>query len=206
MNENTFDVKNLYVTPITLVACKEFGPESLQWDPLILRDALKDLFNTEKLDQKTFDKVNCGYTLIGTNSFTESLESFLACTAIMNNQVFNELFASFCTFDMCAWSIWEYINLLGEINDSKPTETFSSDIIEYIREVGKLNGIYKYPIWMSFAENDMILPEDLSSDASQFEMFHARQTDNLNIVLKKVDIKQEELLLQLKILKTNNWL
>ena len=188
-----------FVSTITLLGLKQLGFESLDWEPEILRDAFDSVYNC-KLGQKSFDKLNCGYSLVGTNAFSATIEGFLADTAVMNNRVFDQSEAPFCTLKMCAWSVWEYMQLLGEMEDGKPTEEFSADIATYIAEVAKLNGISEVPDWLGFARPYLTVP-DLSGDVQQFEMYQARQGNYISMLNIYVSERQELLkqqLLQLK--------
>lgn len=188
--------KDTFVTTMALLGVRELGLESLDWEPEILRDAFEDAYGIKKLSQKLFDKLNCGYTLIGTDSFTSSIEAFLAATAVMNNRVFEADEVPYCTFEMCAWSVWEYINLMGDIEDGKPTDQFSPDIIEYIRQAANENGISRFPLWLKFAEPENNLP-DLSGDIDQFEMYQERQNDRISDMNGFVTERQEELTAEL---------
>lgn len=190
--------KECFVTSITLAALKKFGLESLDWEPEILRDAFEEQFDLAKLSQKAFDKLNCGYMLVGTDAFTSTIEGFLSATAIMNNLVFSEDEAPYCSLEMCAWSIWEYGELLGGIEDGKSTEQFCPDIIAYIQEVGKTNGVYRFPKWMEFANPPDNSMPDITSDADQFTMFENRQNNYISDLNGFVTAKQQLLTEELK--------
>ena len=192
--------KDCLVTSITLATLHSLGLESLDWDPLILRDAAQVSFDMKKMPQKMFDKLNCGYMLVGTNAFEATIEGFLSATAIMNNLVFDGSEIPYCTLEHCAWSVWEYINLLGDIEDGKPTVTFCPEIIEYIQQVGNSNGIYKFPVWLSFADREEEMP-DVSDDIEQFEMYRERQEDYIDRITAYVTTRQEKLKEELKALK-----
>ena len=191
---------NCFVTSVTLATLRELGLESLDWDPLILRDAAEASFDMKKMPQKMFDKLNCGYMLVGTNSFEATIEGFPSATAIMNNLVFDGSEIPYCTLEQCAWSVWEYSNLLGDIKDGIPTVSFCPEIIEYIRQVGNVNGIYKFPIWLSFADKELDMP-DVSDDVEQFEMYRARQDDYIERITAYTTKRQEELNAELLKLK-----
>jgi hypothetical protein len=190
--------RECFVTPLALTAIKKFGPESLEWEPEILRDAFEETFEMNKMPQKMFDKLNCGYMLIGTDAFSSTIEGFLSATAIMNNLVFSEDEAPYCSLEMCAWSIWEYINLMGDIKDGKPTIEFCPDIIKYIQEVGRTNGISKFPPWMEFANPEDASMPDMTGDADLFEMYNQRQSNYISdlngFVTEKQKLLTEELL------------
>ena len=108
--------QNCFVTSITLVALNKFGQELLGMDPLLVRDAVQDVFGLQKMPQRMFDKLNCGLTLVGTSSYTDSIEGFLMGTAVMNNHVLDGNTIAFCTLKECAWGVWEYMNLNGASN------------------------------------------------------------------------------------------
>lgn len=191
MSELPID-KNSFVSTLAMLGMRALGPESLDWEPEILRDAFEDAYGIDKLSQRLFDKLNCGYMLIGTDAFTSSIEAFLSATAVMNNMVFEADEVPYCTFEMCAWSVWEYINLMGDIEDGKPTDQFSPDIILYIQQTANENGISRFPLWLKFAEPENSLP-DLSGDIEQFEMYQERQNDRISDMNGFVTRKQEEL-------------
>lgn len=186
--------KNCFVTSITLVFLRRFGQEALDWDPLIVRDAFEEGFGFKKMPQRMFDKLNCGLSLIGTSLYTDSIEGFLTGTACMNNLVLDGDQISFVTFDQCAWGIWEYANLNGDIDaNSQPTEKFSPDIVKYIQAVGETNGITSMPKWMQFAQKpDNGLP-DMSEDVEVFEQYMARQRAYTEDMNRYVLSRQEEL-------------
>lgn len=184
--------KNSFVSTMAMLGMRALGLESLDWEPEILRDAFEDAYGIDKLSQRLFDKLNCGYMLVGTDAFTTSIEAFLSATAVMNNQVFESDEVPYCTFEMCAWSVWEYINLMGDIEDGKPTDQFSPEIILYIQQAANENGISRFPLWLKFAEPENSLP-DLSGDIDQFEMYQERQNDRISDMNGFVTRKQEEL-------------
>lgn len=185
--------KECFVTSVTLATLKAFGLESLDWEPEILRDAFEEQFDMKKMPQKLFDKLNCGYTLVGTDAFNSTIEGFLSCTAIMNNLVFDESEPPFCSLEMCAWSVWEYSLLLGDLQDGKPTVEFSPDITAYIREAGKLNGVSRFPKWLSFANPESEPMPDMTGDTDLFEMYNARQDAFISNMNGFVTAKQQRL-------------
>lgn len=203
-----FPLKNdCFVTSITLAGLKKLGLESLDWDPYILRDSFEDAFGIDRLSQKMFDKLNCGYTLIGTNLFPASIEGFLTSTAIMNDFVFDESEIPYCTLKQCAWSIWEYANLTGEIENDRPTEAFCPEVAQYIRTAGEINGISEFPDWMAFAvdKEGQKMP-DLSSDVQLFEQYRQRQQDYVSDLNVFVAERQQKLAEELEMLKNGGFI
>lgn len=190
-----------FVTPLALTAIKSFGLESLEWEPDVLCQAFEEQFDIKHMSSKMADKLNCGYMLIGTDAFNSTIEGFLSATAIMNNLVFSEDEIPYCSLDMCAWSVWEYINLMGDIEDGKPTIDFSPDIITYIQEVGRTNGVYQFPKWLEFANPTKDALPDLTGDADLFGAFSKRQENYISDLNGFVTEKQKELVNELNKLK-----
>lgn len=190
--------KDSFVSSIALSALAAFGQASLTWEPEILRDIFENEMKMTKMPQKMFDKLNCGYMLIGTDAFSSTIEGFLSATAIMNNLVFDSSEIPYCELKHCAWSVYEYMNLLGDTENGKPTDVFCPEIITYIKEVGKSNGIYRFPACLSFADSEQPLPADLTGDVTLFEMYHARQDDYIaeinNYVNNRKEMLEKELL------------
>ena len=182
-----------FVSSVTLAAIRQLGMESMEWDPEILLEGFEAAFGMKKMPQKLFDKLNCGYMLLGTDAFTQTIEGFLSATAIMNDRAFESDTVPYCSLDECAWSVWEYCNLVGEIKDGVPTMDFHPDIIKYIQEVGKVNGVSRFPIWLSFANDDPTPYPDMSGDDSQFEMYSLRQDEYIAQLNEFVTRKQNEL-------------
>ena len=194
--------KDCFVTSMALMALRKLGPESLEWDPLILRDAFEAVYRLEKLPQKSFDKLNCGYALIGTDTYTSTIEGFLSATAVMCGIPFESDTVPFCTLENCAWGVWEYMNLLGDMDEAnRPTETFCPEIVEYIQQAGALNGVTRFPVWLEFANRDMKMP-DMSEDAELFEMYNARQDDYIEHLNLYVTARQDRLAAELKELQS----
>ena len=183
--------KECFVTAVTLPALKAFGLESLDWEPEILRDAFQEQFDLSKMPQKLFDKLNCGYMLVGTDAFNSTIEGFLSATCIMNNLVFEEDTIPYCSLEQCAWSVWEYLELMGDLEDGKPTIEFSPDIVAYIQEVGKQNGVSKFPKWLSFADPENKEMPDTTGDPELCQMYNARQQDYISDLNGFVTFKQD---------------
>lgn len=191
--------RNCFVTSITLATLSKLGLGALDMDPLMVRDAFQDVFDIREMPQRMFDKLNCGLTLVGTSLYTDSIEGFLSCTAVMNNQVIDGSTISYCNIRECAWGVWEYMNLNGDVDaESKPTETFSPDIVAYIQQVANRNGVTSMPAWLKFAEKDASAMPDLSEDIDLFESYTARQESYVGAMNEYIKARQDELLKELK--------
>lgn len=196
---------NCFVTSITLAAVRRFGDLALEWDPLVLRDGIEHALLKRKMPQRMFDKLNAGITMIATGTYTTTIEGFLMCTSVMNNKVVDEDHPPFCTLKECAWGVTEYMNLLGDMDEQgKPTETFSPDIIAYIQEAGKLNGVTKFPNCLKFAEGTVAMPE-LTIDPVVFSQYMARQDEYAAELDMYVQGRQKLLAEELKLLESGGF-
>lgn len=185
---------NCFVTSITLATLAQMGQEALDMDPLLLRDAFQDIFDVQKMPQRMFDKLNCGLTLVGTALYTTTIEGFLSCTAVMNNQVVSGNTIPYCSIKECAWGVWEYMNLNGDVDkDSRPTEEFSPDIKTYIQQAANRNGVTHMPVWLKFAETAPEKMPDMSEDVDLFESWTARQESYVEGMNEYVKMRQDEL-------------
>ena len=189
-----------FVTTLALMAVSKLGIECLEWEPEIVVEAFEAEFGIDKLPQKACDKLQAGLMLIGTNAFTASLEGFLSATKVMNNRVFDESEAPYCDLRMCSWSVYEYTQLMGGMGDEEAPEEFSPDIVTYIQEVGKVNGVTQFPEWLSFANSGTEMP-DMTGDVDLFELYNARQQDYVALLTEDTNARQQELASQLNTLK-----
>lgn len=194
--------KKCTVSAITLAAIRSFGLESTDFEPQILRDLFQQRFGIQKLPQRAFDKLNCGYTLIGTDLYTRSVQVFLTCNGVMANKPLDQSQITYNTLKDVAWGVWQYCNLVGQLQQGKPTQVFSPDIILYIQEVAKANGIVKFPAWMKFAQPPQVYPQQLMSDPVVFQAYMQRQQAQVAQLSKFVSAKQQTMLQQLRQLQS----
>lgn len=195
--DNLLDSAELLVTPMTLASLRAFGLQSLDFEPQILRDLYQERFGIKKLGQRLFDKLNCGYTLIGTDLYPKSLQVFLSCNGVMSGKPLDEDIITYNTLRDIVWGVWEYCNLTNEMEDSKPVQSFAPDIIGYIQEVSRLNGITKLPVWLSFAQRQTTGIDQVLTNPTDYEAYEQRQQGECNRLIKFVNEKQNVLVEQL---------
>ena len=189
-----------FVTTIALMAVSALGLECLDWDPEVVLSEFENAYGIEKLPSRSCDKLQTGLMLIGTDAFTSTLEGFLAATKVMNNKLFDSSEVPFCDIRMCSWSVCEYLQLMEDQADSKAVE-FSPDIVVYIRNAGALNGISKFPPWLSFADSELDNLPDMTGDVQLFEMYNQHQSEYDDMLVEEASEKQKKLGMQLNLLK-----
>ena len=144
---------NPSVSTCTAASLRLLGLESLDWDPLVIRDSIQTALGLSKVPQKLFDKINCGYTMIGTNGYTASIETFAVCNAVMSSIAFEDGSMPLDDQYTLAWGVWEYFRLTGETAE---TSQFSLDNAIYAGEVLYNAGITNPPDWLSWVEYDPV--------------------------------------------------
>lgn len=177
----------------------QFGPECLDWDPLILRDAFQDAFSC-KLSQKGFDKLQAGLSMVGTNLFTHSIETFLACASLCGNKPLKGEELPFVSLKDCCWAVFCWQELLGE-DPAEFSEEFDPDIVLYIQALMDKDGISELPEFMDFAklpdEKLTTIQQNLVSDVTAFQAYNRRQSQNVNEIKAWIKDKQRQLASQL---------
>lgn len=203
MNTAIFNDPACFVSTITVAALRKLGIESLDWSPEVLRDAFDEGYSV-KLGQKAFDKLNCGYMMLGSTMYSDTIEGFLTANAVMGGKPLDGSEISYNSLRDIAWGVWEYINLTGEEENNVPTETFAPEIILYIQRLGQSQGITQLPKWLEFVPPESAysarLDETLSGDVVLFEAYSKRQkkaSEDLSLYTKN---RQSELVKQLKTL------
>lgn len=198
---NIFLENNCSPSTYALAAYRAFGPQCLDWDPLILRDAFQKEYNVS-LTQIGFDKLMAGVTLIGTNLFNTSVQTFLAVSSLYANKPVKQTELAYVTLKDCCWAVFAWRDLLGI--DQQDDQTFDSDIILYIQQLMKQDGISKLPQFMQFAlldDYDMTrIQEALVDDADAFQAYNIRQNNIVQDIKSYIKDKQSDLVKQLAIL------
>lgn len=195
-----FQRKQCMLPIYILAAMNKFGAQALDWDPLILRDAFQSQFNC-KLGQKAFDKLMAGAAMVGTNLFTSSIQTFLACTALCANKPVRDSQLSYVDLQDCCWSVFTWKDLIG-YDPQSDTQRFDQDIVMYVQQLMDIQGISKLPEFMDFAkfdENKMTrIQQALVSDAMAFQAYNIRQSTNMSELKAFVKQQQQILVGQLK--------
>lgn len=199
--KNTLLQPDCFVSTITLAAIRKLGLQSLQMQPQTLRDLVQQTFQLGQMSQRLYDKLNCGYSMIGTDLYTRSIQCFLACNAVMAGKPLDADKVAYNTLYDVAWGVWQYCNLVGQMQDQRPTEIFSQDIKVYIREIAKVHGITKLPTWLQFANTNAQLPQQVFSSPEQLQAYSSRQQQQINKLNVYIAMRQSVLHDQLLLLK-----
>lgn len=196
---------NPYVSTCTAASIRLLGIESLDWDPLIIRDSMQDALKISKIPQKLFDKINCGYTMIGTNAYTASLEAFVTCNSVMSNIPIEEGTMGMDDPYSLAWGVYEYMKLTGDdVKDLK----FTIDTSIYAGEILYAAGITTPPVWLEWVSYDQDKISRLDEVLEDPRFYMDRQAGLRRSIVNHCTEKEAEMLSQLstldKLLPANN--
>lgn len=183
-----------FVSTCTAAALRLFGTESLDWDPLVIRDAMEDSLGVKALPQRLFDKINCGYTLVGTNGYTASLETFVPCNHVMSGIPIEEGSIGMDDHYTLSWGVWEYLKLTG---DTVEESLFCIDTAVYAGEILYIAGITSPPSWLSWVEYDRAKIERLDSLLDDPQFYMDRQHGMINELENFCKQKDAQLINQL---------
>lgn len=180
---------------LALTAVAQFGLECLQWDPLVMRDSFQDLIGY-KLKNKAFDKLQAGLTMIGTDSFLSTIQGFLFCTAACNNKPIDQSTIPYASMKDICWAVYMYRQML-DIDPSM--QNISPDVILYIQQLMKVQGIGTLPEYLSFAQPAAGQQEATAvQDMALFQAYKIRQGNAVIQLDKYVAQMQNKLIYQLK--------
>ena len=183
------------VSVCTAASLRLLGTDSLDWDPLVLRDSLEEILGLKRIPQKLFDKINCGYTMIGTNGYTSSLETFAVCNAVMSSIAFEEGSMPLDDQYSLAWGVWEYFRLTGDTPD---TSQFCINTAIYAGEVLYVSGITNPPDWLSWVEFDPVKMERLDTLLDDPQFYMDRQNGLKEELKRHCKEKDAQMIIQLE--------
>lgn len=188
---------NPYVSTCTAASIRLLGLDSLDWDPLIIRDAMQDAIKVGKLPQKLFDKINCGYTMIGTNAYTASLEAFVACNAVMSGIPVEEGSMGLDDQYSLAWGVFEYMKLTGDTTEDL---NFCIDTSVYAGEILYSAGITTPPVWLEWVSYDPEKIARLDEVLEDPQFYFDRQAGMARSLVDHCKAREAEMVSQLSLL------
>ncbi len=181
-----FKSRDTFTSSLTAMALDMYGAEILEWEPEILQEAIeKDL--ALKLPSWSVDRLNCGLSLLSSDSFFKSLEVFLVTCNILNMRVIDSTSVPYASVDDMVLGVTEAKELIGP--DIWDEAKFCPEIQTYAGNVLSIHGITKAPTVLSFAQFDKkeldTTEASLSLSADDTNFYFTRQlnmVDELNIM------------------------
>ena len=205
--KNVWQNENSFATTLLTLFIDTYGTEALDWDPLTIQSEIEQDF-AAKLPRAVFDRLMAAIAVLSTDSFFRSLPDFINLCNVINGDSFDPTVFDPADAGECAWAMTEA--LLISPPDDEEEEPFSQDIVDYLGEVIKSEGILTPPdiLKVSLRKDARELIEKVKYDFSDDpEMFNAifdtekSKTDDINNLVKS---RLVELVGQLEAIPLNN--
>jgi hypothetical protein len=114
-------------TALLAVIIDNYGTEAFDWEPATLKQQIKSDFNVE-LPQGNMDKIMSGITILTTNLFYVSTESFMAVANALNDDATDFYAYNPVTAAEAAWAITEAFLLDPPDKKEDPSGRFSPEV------------------------------------------------------------------------------
>jgi hypothetical protein len=205
--KNVWQNENSFATTLLTLFIDTYGTEALDWDPLTIQSEIEQDF-AAKLPRAVFDRLMAAIAVLSTDSFFRSLPDFINLCNVINGDSFDPTVFDPADAGECAWAMTEA--LLISPPDDEEEEPFSQDIVDYLGEVIKSEGILTPPdiLKVSLRKDARELIEKVKYNFSDDpEMFNAifdtekSKTDDINNLVKS---RLVELVGQLEAIPLNN--
>jgi hypothetical protein len=164
---------DLFITTAMAVMYGTYGAEFLEWDPLTINLNIIDDFKITPT-QELKDKIQAGVTIITTDMFYRSLETFFVISNLSSNEGYSTEMLIPPELDEVAWACVEAKLLDSEYESME----FSGDISRYVGFLLDREGIFTPPSILRYAD----YPESTFLDGVPED----------NILYKEITEAQEE--------------
>ena len=194
----TLNDKETFTTTILVILYNQYGAEFFNWDPSTIAIQIKEDFGNTPTNNCR-NKIQAGSSLITTDLYFKSLETFSIVNNTLNFNVSSTNTFMPANLDDCMWGCTETSILLGEDYSS---DQYSHNVARYAGYLLDEEGIYKPPAVLKFAEYPDVAPgndrSNLAEDPVLFTTFWKDQEDTslyLEILIQK---RLREMLVQIQ--------
>lgn len=183
--------QNSFATTLLMLFLDMYGTESFDWDPLTIQTEIEKDFGI-KLSRPVFDRLMAGIAVVGTDAFFTSLPDFINLCNVMSGDSYDPTVFDPADTGECAWGMTEAL-MLSPPEDNE-TEPFSQQIVDYISEALKSEGILTPPdiLRIGLKEDAAQLLDKVRYDFSDDpDMFNAifdvekSKTEDINAMVKE---------------------
>lgn len=196
--KDLFVSPNAYATPMFAWMLNKYGVEVIQWDPATVQLQLKDDLGVD-VPGYNLDKIHAACTLLGTNLFHVSLETFNnICLAFTRGVVSGQYMIPANAFDIL-WGVTEAKILEGA---DMEVEGFGHNIALYAGLVLDQAGLYEPIKMLGWAEYGSGRKEAVYSaiadNPDDYELYQSRQQDMRDALNEDIQKKMVELFTQIR--------
>jgi hypothetical protein len=198
---------NSFATTLVVLFADTYGMEAFDWDPMTIQSEIEQDFAV-KLNRNIFDRLMAGIAVVSTDSFFSSLPDFINICNVLSGDSYDPTVFDPADTVECAWGMTEALLLSPPDDDTE--EPFNQEIVDYISETLKLEGILTPPdilkigLKEDFQELVNKVRYDFSDDPAMFSgIFEVQKekADDINITIKA---RLTELINQLGRVHLNN--
>jgi hypothetical protein len=179
-----------FATTLLILFIDKYGTEALDWDPLTIQSEVEQDFAV-KLSRPIFDRLMAGISVLATDAFFTSLPDFINLCNVLSGDTFDPTVFDPADAGECAWGMTEALMLSPPDDDDE--EPFSSEIVDYLSEVIRSEGILTPPdiLRLGLKADAAELVESIRySYSDDPEMFNGifdmekSKTDDINLLVK----------------------
>ena len=179
---------NAFATTLLTIVVDVYGLEITTWLPDTIQMEIEDDFGI-KLPNTSLDKIMAAIAILTGNDFYRSLPSFIElCNVLSDNYSTTGQFEPADAASV-AWGITEAM-LISPPDENDP-DPFSKEIVSYVGEVVRSEGIMNPPDILKIGQFDSEIPKRVQADyADDPEMFatiykyEAEKTNDINEMIK----------------------
>jgi hypothetical protein len=180
-----------FATTLLTLFIDTYGTEALQWDPLTIQTEIERDFDV-KLSRSLFDRLMAGIAVLSTDSFFKSLPDFINLCNVISGSPFDPTVFDPADAGECAWGMTEALMISPPDDDEQ--EPFAQEIVDYISEVLKNEGILTPPDILrvglkgDYAGLADKIKYDFSDDPEMFQAIFETEkakADDINSVVKE---------------------
>ena len=202
LSEDTFATVLLLLVMDTYPEANEEGyAVVLQWHPETLKMQIEDDFNL-KLPKLSLDKLMAAITVLTTNMFYKSTRKFIEICNVFSGDEMNPQYFEPADAGEVLWGITE-ASIIYPPNDDKEDTEYSHEVLGYIKEVLKEEGIVRPPDILRLGIDTSAMnriDENFADDPEMYGAIWKTQQANSDNLVQMVKSNLGEMAQQLKLL------
>lgn len=198
---------NSFATTMVILFVDTYGLEALDWDPMTIQSEIEQDFAV-KLTRNIFDRLMAGIAVVSTDSFFKSLPDFISLCNVLSGDSYDPTVFDPADTVECAWGMTEALLLSPPDRDEE--EPFEQEIVDYVSEALRLEGILTPPDILKiglkddFSELVKKVSYDFSDDPVMFSGIFDVQKERSEDINNVIKSRLAELTNQLNKLPLNN--
>lgn len=192
-----------FATTLLIVFLDEYGTEGFGWEAQTIRQQLAHDLGCQ-VPEENLDKLMAAIAVLTTDSFFQSLPSFIALSAAIAGDAPSQGNLVLVDAQEAAWSMTEVLLWMYPLQEKEP---FCDEIRRYLGEILKAEGFLTAPDVLAIAVDDQFTMGDPGPDLSDpglgLALMDARREKNADVT-DMIRSNLQELKEQLEVLPLKN--